>query len=78
MIRFLRTRVDGTQEQIGTARLVNGRVVFSDLPAVLTEELQEFGILYNGKAFFPEDGQAFLDGLPAAYSGSIFRAEEVE
>lgn len=78
MIQFYKTNFDGTQEKLGQASLsTEGRVNFRNVPPTIVSELIEFGILYGGKRFFPEDGQAFLDLLPAEYSGSIVRAQKV-
>jgi len=78
IVQFYKTKNDGTQEEIGTAELENERVVFSDMNSFMKDELRDFGILYNGRKYFPEEGLEFLKVLPKVFSGSMFRAERIE
>lgn len=75
VIQFFKTKDNGEQEEKGRVKLVNGRVTFDGIPGYFLEEWQEFGVLHNGETYFPEDGEKFLEVLPAVYTGSKFRAE---
>lgn len=79
-VQFLRTTNDGEQKADGQAYLdKNGEVKFTtDASPSIQPELREFGILYNGKTWYPKDGREFLKMLPLQYSGSRFRAKIID
>jgi len=75
-VEFYRTVDSGKQGLDGKALLIEGKVVFRDLPGKLIAELRE-GIRTKSGFIYPDDGIRFLEVLKFAYSGSRLRASDV-
>ena len=73
-VTFLKTiSSEPWQQEIGFIRSVEGKIDFSNVPSSV-EEMLKSGIMIRGKMIYPEDGIVFLENLPKAFSGSVFRA----
>ena len=75
-VEFYMTTDNSEQRLIGKVLLIEGKVVFRDLPGKLIAELRE-GIRGKGNFVYPNDGIRFLEVLKFAYSGSRLRASDV-
>lgn len=78
IVEIFEVQSDGTKKEFGKAVLKDGQVLFEGLDGSQIRELEEYGILFNGKEFFPTDGKAFMKLLPLYFSGSRVRAEVAE
>ena len=79
-VQFIQITNEGEHKAEGQAYTdKNGKVQYTtDVSPLIKHELREYGILYNGKTWYPEDGEAFLKKLPLKYSGSRFLAKVIE
>jgi len=77
MIQFFEIQ-DGERVEAGRALMEDDRVVFENVDGETVQELYDYGILFGGETYFPEDGEEFLNKLPEKYSGLRFRAEKVD
>ncbi|RDE12136.1 MAG: hypothetical protein C4K49_10665 [Candidatus Thorarchaeota archaeon] len=79
MIQFKSVQDDGTVKIVGTAKLVDGKVVIVTSKSGLKTRLKTDEIIgLDNKAKTPENGIDWLEALPYNYHGSRFFAEEVE
>jgi hypothetical protein len=77
-VEFYHWGTDGAAEKIGIIRLVNGVVIFEDLPPKLQEDLLD-GVNIKGRSLYPSDGAEFLDAVVSAYSrGSYVWTSKVQ
>lgn len=73
-VTFLRTISSAPwQEEIGAVRFINEKIDFSQVPSGIKETLTS-GIMVGTKMLYPTDGLEFMQNLPKAFSGSMFRA----
>jgi len=79
MVRFMRVvSFDGEDQGAGTAKLIDGKVTFSnDIPDIARDAQAGLPDGKGGKVF-PRDGETFLRALPINYRGSYFYAELVK
>jgi hypothetical protein len=62
---------DWEWQPAGEIFLIDNHVVYKNVSEPLQMELQQFGILYGGKTYYPPDGEDFMKVLPLL-SGSYF------
>lgn len=79
-VQFFKITNEGKQQAEGQAYIdKNGKVQFTaDVSPMVERELREYGILFKGKTWYPDEGEEFLKKLPFKYSGSRFRAKIIE
>jgi hypothetical protein len=79
MIQFKSVQDDGKVKIVGTAKLVEGKVVITTSKPGLKTQLKTAEVMgLDRKVKTPEDGIDWLEALPLNYNGSRFFAEEVE
>ena len=76
-VDFLETQSDGSQEVLATVWLVDNKLRTKGNRAFITSMGIRRGYpIAGGKMLKPKDGDAFLNGLSRAFSGSMIRATE--
>jgi len=79
IIQFKSVQDDGTVKVVGTAKLVEGKVVITtSQPGLKKSITAPIMSPFKYKEVMPSDGIDFLEALPVEYNGSRFFAEEVE
>ncbi len=71
-VAFYTRNRDG-EHRLGEVQLMNGEVLYRNLPPRLVEELA-LGVFDGPTRVQPTEGQRFLDALPRAYAGTYMFA----
>ena len=78
-IEFKSLQNDGTVKVVGTAKMVDGKVVLTTTKPGLKKQLTTDPIIgFDKKVKTIEDGVDWLEALPQNYAGSYFFAEAVD
>lgn len=79
IIQFKSVQDDGTIKIVGTAKMVDGKVVITTSQPGLKKSINApIMSPFKHKEVMPSDGIDWLEALPVNYNGSRFFAEEVE